>query len=293
MQKSALKYLHNLLVILSAIVLFAACDTFIDVEIPERESKLVVISAFEPDEPWQVYVSHSLNSFEDDNFFPVSNAEVTIASDDGNFSEQLYYNSGIFYSSSTPEEGTNYTISVKANGYTSVQSANRIPSPATLISIDTLESFHDGNPTFDFELTFQDPANEANFYILQLYSAETYWKNYSDYPINILSDDPNIESILNKEDSDILLFLKDQNFDGKEYTVRFYMPDYFYYPELKGVQFKVKLISCSEEYFRFQKTARQYQYSNDNPFSQPVQIYSNIENGIGIFGGFVESGIEL
>lgn len=276
-------------------LLFSSCEKFIDYDVPEHNPRLVVISGFQPDEPWSVFVSHSISSFDNEDFSKIKNANVMVKSTDGTYATTLTYSnlSERYISTGAPEAGKAYEIEVSASGYPSVTSENKIPGPVTLISLDTLEGFHNGEFTSDFELKFTNQAGEDNFFMIQLYSLETYtWKEQYENLIPIQSDDPNVDKISDDDYGDDFLLLKDQNFDGQEYTFRFYTPYYSIYYG-KGAQYKVKVFSCSEEFYRYQKTARQYQLTNDNPFSQPVQIFSNIENGIGIFGGFVVSEIEL
>ena len=39
----------------------------------------------------------------------------------------------------------------------------------------------------------------------------------------------------------------------------------------------------SEDYYMYKKTFNVYQSVRGNPFAEPVQVFSNIENGYGIF----------
>jgi len=46
------------------------------------------------------------------------------------------------------------------------------------------------------------------------------------------------------------------------------------------------LSSVSEDYYKYNVTLAKYEQTQGDPFAQPVQVYSNIENGFGIFGGY-------
>jgi hypothetical protein len=48
----------------------------------------------------------------------------------------------------------------------------------------------------------------------------------------------------------------------------------------------VSLMSLSEDYFKYKLSLEKYQETAGDPFAQPVQVYSNVENGFGIFGGY-------
>ncbi|MDX5319932.1 MAG: DUF4249 family protein, partial [Bacteroidota bacterium] len=48
---------------------------------------------------------------------------------------------------------------------------------------------------------------------------------------------------------------------------------------------RFELMSLDEHLYKYQTTFDAAESAQDNPFAEPVIIYSNIEGGIGIFGG--------
>ena len=48
----------------------------------------------------------------------------------------------------------------------------------------------------------------------------------------------------------------------------------------------LKLNYSKEDYFKYKLSLEKYQETAGDPFAQPVQVYSNVENGFGIFGGY-------
>ena len=48
---------------------------------------------------------------------------------------------------------------------------------------------------------------------------------------------------------------------------------------------EIRLVNTSEAYFNYLKSFNMYQRASGNPFATPVQVYSNVENGMGIFAG--------
>ncbi|MEA3443516.1 MAG: DUF4249 domain-containing protein [Bacteroidota bacterium] len=284
--RSTNKVLYSTTLLLITVFVFSSCEKFINVDLPEREKKLVVISGFQPEETWSVFVSHSKNSFDNQDYDKINNAEVIISHTDGTNPDTLFYSGKNYVSTNKPVADVNYKIRVNASGFTSANSENKIPGAANIISIDTISGFHNGEISVDYNLKFKDVPGEENYYIVQLFKNDNNWNYKSEYPLYIQSDDPNIEKH-GDDYGDEFILLNDQNFDGEEYLFKFYVPGYQFSEGANLV--KVKLISCSEEYYRFQKTLRQSWYTNDNPFSQPIQIFTNIEKGIGIFGGYVVS----
>jgi hypothetical protein len=48
----------------------------------------------------------------------------------------------------------------------------------------------------------------------------------------------------------------------------------------------VELLSINEDYFRYIKSVNSYDNALDNPFAEPVNVFSNIKNGYGFFTTF-------
>ena len=48
----------------------------------------------------------------------------------------------------------------------------------------------------------------------------------------------------------------------------------------------VNLKSISEDYFKYLTTCKKHMDANWDPFMEKISVYSNVEGGVGIFGGF-------
>ncbi|MCX8079888.1 MAG: DUF4249 domain-containing protein [Bacteroidia bacterium] len=49
--------------------------------------------------------------------------------------------------------------------------------------------------------------------------------------------------------------------------------------------YRVSLLNCSYDYFRFHQTMKIH-YDPDNPFAEPLLIYTNVKGGLGCFGAY-------
>ena len=59
----------------------------------------------------------------------------------------------------------------------------------------------------------------------------------------------------------------------------------YYIDPNTGGFYQVILTSLSEEAYKYFVTLDRYYMANGDFFAEPVQVISNIENGLGIFGG--------
>ncbi len=106
------------------------------------------------------------------------------------------------------------------------------------------------------------------------------------------------------------LFFKDVSFNGQQYELTTYTDysfPYFYldgsvladtaydrngnavrYPgdTINRQTFYVLLRTTTEEYYQYNVTQDLQASVESNPFAQPVQVFNNIEGGLGIFAGY-------
>jgi hypothetical protein len=187
---------------------------------------------------------------------------------------------------------TNYSIEVNRADYTSVSAQTTTTSKIEIMSIDTT-SFEQNENNYYYgkrlqvDLKFNDPQQE-NYYmirVLQKYNNEwgggEYYLSLNTIDASVdKSDETDIDGT--PYDLDYLIF-GDKLFNGQEKTIRFnfYHP-FEYYGEDEESSINITLIAMNKEtylYFRSMK-----KNSSSDFFSEPVKVYSNIENGYGIFG---------
>jgi len=53
---------------------------------------------------------------------------------------------------------------------------------------------------------------------------------------------------------------------------------------LQGIYFTA--LNCSREFYLYNRSLQQTRELEENPFTEPIMIFSNIENGLGCFGGY-------
>jgi len=46
------------------------------------------------------------------------------------------------------------------------------------------------------------------------------------------------------------------------------------------------LSTVSETYYKYYKSFQKHQETGDNPFSESVIVYNNIQKGLGVFAGY-------
>lgn len=293
-----MKNLLPLLLIFSALTL-SNCTKEIEFDAQDIAPRIVVNSLFTNDSIWAAHISRSVGVLETTSYTTIDDANVNIFDANANLVTTLTHQGNGLYTSPTgltPQANQSYTIEASASGYESVNASNSIPSAVPIYQLDTVTSTNsDGETILEATITFQDPPNISNYYMLEVFVTGMYYNEWEQdsieirEPLQISCDDINVETV-NRfnfggfENTYLYLMLKDQNFDGENYSLTFSVINY---AELKDMDLfgEIRLVNTSEEYFNYLKSFNMYQRTINNPFATPVQVYSNVNNGMGIFAG--------
>lgn len=264
--------------ILIAFVL-AACEKEANIKLPDTQPKLSV-SCFISDSTdiikatvyWSKPVFNNTDTLPE---YP-SNLTVTI-SGNGQTDTLLYNTEWSTYELSTDDfplnAGVEYTLRVQAPNGETARAKTIIPTQKAIIAdksvsfTSSVDQYNNIVETYRYRITLNDISANEEFYRIMY---------YNDYFIPDVPDEFNVASNMGE------LFVSDNNLvDGKIYTdneVKFY-----------GTSANISaryayVIHGSEEYYRFHKSLSNYGY--DNPFAEPTIVFSNVENGLGVFAGF-------
>ena len=291
-----MKKMKHILFSISVLSILFSCTKQIDFTADQIQEKIVVNSLFTEDSLWNAHISHSRSVLDNSPHNFLDNATVSVFDESNNLVTTLNHVSDGFYqsSSATPIANETYRLEVDAPGYTSVSATNSIPTEVPIINVDTISTEDsEGNPVLQVTMNFTDPVGVSNYYMLEM----QYVLDYSQWGfeeeergrLEITCNDPNIESVnsfsfLGEENAYNYLLLKDDQFDGQNYTLRFYVINWADFKEI-DLTGEIRLMNTSEEFFNYRKSYEVYENAINNPFSQPVQVFSNIVGGIGVFAG--------
>lgn len=302
-----MRRLKYIIIPLLAISIYS-CETTEKIDdFPLRPSKLVANCFFSPDSVWKIQVSESLSVLDNAELSLLNNATVLLFRDSTLLDSIKESNSYGVYTSSLhlPVENVTYSIEVTTPKYKNPAKAEArtpksIPIEDVTITIrDSMfyrdyyypdENYLHGQVEGDFGVLIDDPAGAENYYELKIYvyNIYQYWEEDSltfktdRYPMSFSTDDPVAEDY-NSDDFITSLLFSDQIFNGQLYELSLHFNDW---DATYDRYYEFELKSLSREGYLYRKTVQEYENSNGDPFSEPVVIYSNIENGYGIFAGY-------
>ncbi|MEM6317772.1 MAG: DUF4249 domain-containing protein [Bacteroidota bacterium] len=285
--------------------LATSCEESVDLDIVIQEPQVVVNSTFVPGEPFKVFVSKSQNVLSSEPNEYINNAAVRILNQQGEVLEQLQLRNlrTPHYSSRNihPENGKVYRLEVAIPGQETIIAEDNVPLPVALdhIKVDTLEMFGDQEAQVykvSVAVHFKDPIGAQDYYHLSLFNRKATHHGMLDglgpegseknswSPLMPLESDENNPAVtFHYEDGGVLF--TDEAFDGQPTQLTFY--SLLSLDEAaQGSQIVGELKTVSRAYYLFQTSLSRQIANRDRPFVEPISVYSNIENGLGIFSGY-------
>jgi len=319
--------MRNLISIFVISFLFS-CETVVQIELPDEPERIVVNALAAADSTWLFRITASKGPLEEENYLntfkPIKNAQVTLKDAEGNDHKIAYKDAtpdyidcefdncdefAVYTSTSKTVENKVYTLEVSANGFPGVKSRFQVPRRVMIDAVEFGEPNLVSSEYYSYSevngsIFFQDPPNEKNYYLMEVYAQlKQYLYQYdestretiivdSSYYYNAIyltSPDPSIINI-GVDDIDDHLLINDNLIDGNEVKLNFTAEINAGFDingrKIAPEKLVVFLKHISEDYYNYLLTYENYLYASGNPFAEPVQIASNIQNGLGMIAAY-------
>lgn len=291
-----------------------SCSKDIGENQSDFKSNIVLNSVFMPGEVMTVDLSSSRNIYDSNSKIEdITNATVEVTDNKSGATHSLYsigqgkYESEMF----RPEYGGSYTVHVDADGFQSVQATSEIPYPAFIKEPEAYqgEFAEDGLRELFVNLEFYSESEEPQYYVWEIVNEDDKGSldfNYTDIlnnPVLLFSADSNTESVLADESFQTRVFLTNDGMNEgpiqtsfvtmTEPAVAFQFGDEVD-PDA-DVLIKVRVMTVSKDLYEYYKSMEVYRLRGtvNSSITQPVDIHSNVENGLGIFAGFAAQEIPI
>jgi hypothetical protein len=279
---------------LGLVLLGTACeDRFeqvVKVDIPEHEPRLALNAIFfSDDEALSVLVSNSVGILDTNSFQDFKTADVRLLKD-GQLLGDFFYEQGNGYYINTLDvpignEEAVYQLeaAVESDGFptaSAVQTMPRLPELGA-VTVEKEGTIDDSGERVDeVVIEIVDAPGEEAYYAIQAYVAVD---NSEPFQVSLYSNNP---ISLQANRSNLGLILSDASFDGSTYTLNAYSYGIYPYEIGEGldVSLTIVLANLTRDTYLYVRSLSQYYDAQGNPFAEPVTVYSNIEDGYGIFG---------
>lgn len=280
--------MKNIIKILLIIICITGCETQSVLDLPEIDSKLVVNSIFYADSLFKINITSSKPNNSKDfylmqKFDYVKDATIIITQEGISYDDFEYKEKGFYISKSfMPKTSVACQLIVNAEDFKPVQSQSKIPYRINIDSIyySYINDPETGDRVLKVNLVWNDPADENYYYIFGIKeNSEGYFSKGT--PDIYLRNHPIFGDWSLKASKKLLVF-DDKIFNGKRFNFELLMHKESAPYGLTIYSFY--LCHISKDFYLWAESLGRYSEQNSF-FDEPVVVYSNIENGLGIFAG--------
>ncbi|MFN3556803.1 MAG: DUF4249 family protein [Bacteroidales bacterium] len=300
--------------IIYIIVLFAlACTKFEKIEdFPIEPPALVANALFKEGEPFHFRISRSLSILDNAQIGPVKDAQLILFRNQQPIDTLTGANEqGTYLSIFQPERDHQYHIKVSHPRYPTIVSGfEKLPAPMIvnnfnchlLDSVVEVYNYWSSNKAdtlitnyrLECTLNLRDLGITENIYSLSVvlhdsvynYSSRQYeWRKRSAWVL--LSDDTSLlnhTGIGNDQLYSDKLFFSNHLFPGEDYSLNFTLHDNNWGNTLAR-EYTLLVHSYSNSSYLYARSLNFGTVGFSSPFVEPTRIFTNIENGYGIFAG--------
>ena len=297
--KTFSKYINITFLLL---LIFNSCETIVDVDLPEIKPQIVVNGICNPAIPWELNISSSKDILDDKNIEAIKDAKIEILENGTPVGIFQHIQDGTYkVLGKKPKPNVTYHLKVSAKGFETVTSTCVIPQqvPISSVTVDTVNSTDPEEfeiSKINVTLTFSDPPNEDNYYSIIVLQSSVHdtlnvnpiWFYSNDLIIDV--KETNLLGDENQRFSGSEAFFNDELINGKEYNLNL---NFSFFNYDNSQEFTIVLNTLNYDYYKYLETLKAQRKTNDNPFAEPVIVYNNIKNGLGIFAGYSTSKFKI
>ena len=283
-----MKIVKSISVTASFILFLVSCEKAIVLEQEEIAPRIVVNALISDSDTIWIDLSESRPILYEEPLPPILVASAQLVDENeteiGTFTSN---GNGKYYLTDVElTAGNTYGLKVNAPDFTGITAYSIIPSLTSITSIDTTTDVPYNQMEFTLQFT-DNPVNKDYYGVMIEYfgswideegtSNDIYWPYFStnEFYVNASSD---IDGA--KYEREFLF--SDESFNGN--AVSFTGLQGRFTPTGEPGYYVITLKTMSEDVYKYKVSYQKYQNSQ-GPFAEPVQVYSNISEGFGIFGG--------
>lgn len=284
--------------------LLFGCETEFNPGI-EENPQLVVHAFLRPGTVPSVRLNESqfiLDRISPNGFTYHNHAQVEISDQQGNTFKLASVGDGIYLGDFLLEAEASYFLKIESPEFPLIISQDFLPGMVEIDSFAMEKSLTNVNLDdrgYKATLSFTDPVEKDNYYAIEIIIARTgATQLFEETPGYLFTEDTKVNTSGNTDitigddqdpssiNANLVLFISDINLNNGENKFEFFVAP-LGIRDLEQQDIYVVLKNISENYYNYLLTTSfQKEIEEEDTFVEPVQIISNISNGLGIFTAY-------
>jgi hypothetical protein len=290
----------------SALTVMLSCEKDITVDAPQHEVKLVVNSITGMNMPFTAIVGKTAGILDltTPESYLVSNA-VVLLYENNVVKDTLEFNptTNRYHAKNKTiaKAGFSYRLTATAPGFNTAEAETTMPANIIIESISrrlNVRADADSNMYDEVKIRFTDDAATSNYYMVKftrpfnnrgdIHYEDMYCMRSLDTDIDRRTD---VDPILFEDCIDREFMMTDKRFKGPVKELIVFIRNHELEPVSDTVvnrQYKAvaELKNITADQYNYRKSNGAYHDSEDNPFAEPVLVFTNIQNGYGLFSTY-------
>jgi hypothetical protein len=286
--------------LLFLLIYTSSCIKEVDVNIPDQEVLPVVNCIIKSDSIIKLEINSTQPIFESGSTI-LSDAFILLYSENMVIDTLLNNGENIFISNQITHANKEYSLEIDVNGFDLVTASDIIPEASQIRPLyyrDSVTRDVDGDLISQARIEIIDTDSERNFFELDL-NALVFNESTAEFERIDLYFDTNNDLAL--ESSGLLgsypdtVVFTDDLFNLETYTMNINYGGIYYLfdtgvEQISFYDLVIEVRSVSENYYNYKKTLISHQETQEADvwfgIGEPLNLFSNIDNGYGIFAGF-------
>ncbi|MCC6720588.1 MAG: DUF4249 domain-containing protein [Bacteroidia bacterium] len=274
-------------------IIISSCEEEIPADkLNSYTEKIVVNEIFNNDKPFSIQISNSKIAYNEENptlLGPDEIIDVSLKEGDKIIHLSFDAFSKTYFSTVLPVPGKQYNLMISSKNYISVYSKGYMPQNVSNMASTWIENGGidmNGNKSDMLKVTFSDDASTNDYYKINfMYYSELVDKfNSFDFKT---SDILTAASTMKTRDGGFLF--SDELFNGTTKTLTAIPPSGLVKSNTT-YKYLITIEKLSKDFWKYYTTLEQYRGGANGTFATDlfkgaVVVYSNINNGLGIFAG--------
>jgi hypothetical protein len=285
--------------LIGMLVAITGCEGIVDLDVPAASSRLAAYGFLNPDSVFSITLYRTATPTEviqtDD--LLINDATVVITNDQRQDTLRSNGRGRYIHPFLKPSTEQAYMLEVAAPDLPPIRAHNLVPSrPQTTVRAERVGS-DERTIRYRFDLTLIDRAG-PNFYRVGIYTFIPPDQRQQDraWVAELFrSTDPILRNspasvgsldIEGNSGSYQVAYFQDDVFEGETRTIDLEVDFFRTPPDQPLATVHVVVTSMNEAYFEYHRSLALQRRNEGDPLADPVDIYSNIENGAGIFSSY-------